>query len=154
MTGVLIATHYNIGKAILETADMVIGPQEQAEAIGIYGDMDPCFFGEEILDRIENMMTGGCDEVLILLDLFGGTPCNETVKLLREHKLQVLTGLNLPMVLSVLLADRHVVTAAGLLEIGEKSGRKGIINVTGRIALMSGSDDCNGDPCRTHAGDR
>ena len=38
--------------------------------------------------------------------------------------LQVLTGLNLPMVLSVLLADRHVVTAAGLLEIGEKSGRK------------------------------
>ena len=49
MTGVLIATHYNIGKAILETADMVIGPQEQAEAIGIYGDMDPCFFGEEIL---------------------------------------------------------------------------------------------------------
>ena len=43
MTGVLIATHYNIGKAILETADMVIGPQEQAEAIGIYGDMDPAF---------------------------------------------------------------------------------------------------------------
>ena len=145
MTGVLIATHYNIGKAILETADMVIGPQEQAEAIGIYGDMDPCFFGEEILNRIESMMAGGCDEVLVLLDLFGGTPCNETVKLLREHKLQVL---------SVLLADRHVVTAAGLLEIGEKSGRKGIINVTGRIALMSGSDDCHGDPCRTHTGDR
>ena len=137
MTGVLIATHYNIGTAILETADMVIGPQEQAEAIGIYGDM------EEILNRIESMMAAGCDEVLVLLDLFGGTPCNETVKLLREHKLQVLTGLNLPMVLSVLLADRHVVTAAGLLEIGEKSGRKGIINVTGRISLMSGSDECH-----------
>ena len=71
MTGVLIATHYNIGKAILETADMVIGPQEQAEAIGINGDMDPCFFGEEILNRIESMMAGGCDEVLVLLDLFG-----------------------------------------------------------------------------------
>lgn len=154
MTGVLIATHYNIGKAILETADMVIGQQEQAEAIGIYGEMDPCTFGEEILKKIENMLAGGCDEVLVLLDLFGGTPCNEVVKLLRKHKLQILTGLNLPMILEILLADRHVTTAAGLLEIGEKSGRKGIINVTGRIAEMSGSDNCHGGPCAANAGDR
>lgn len=133
MTGILLATHYDLGTALLKTAEMVAGPQEQVAALGIYGDMEPSCFGEEILKKVEEMKGGGCDQVLILLDLFGGTPCNEAMKLLKGPRLQVLTGLNLPMLLEVMMARRSHLTAEELLEMGKKSGREGILDVKEKL---------------------
>jgi PTS system mannose-specific IIA component len=97
MIGLVIATHSNLAKELIAAAEMVIGPLENVRAV--------CIGREDSLEEIRSALTRAIDEighdqgVAIMTDMFGGTPSNISLSFLEPGKLEVLTGVNLPMVI-------------------------------------------------------
>lgn len=123
MIGLLVITHYNVGKELLSAAELIVGRIEAAEAIAITDITN----NEEILEMISNKVQT-LDKgkgVLILTDMFGGTPSNLSLPFLNEEKIQVLTGVNLPMIIAV-VQERDNLSLTELGEKGEEAGKRSI----------------------------
>ena len=100
MVGVIVVTHGQFGKHLLEAAQTILGPQEQCAHIAIEGAVDMAGLLAELKGTVKKMETGS--GVIILTDMFGGTPSNISLSLLQPGKVDVLTGANLPMLLRIL----------------------------------------------------
>jgi len=108
---------------------MIMGKIESAEAVGIKPD-DP-------VDVIRDTITGaikkvGCDGVIIMTDMFGGTPSNMSLSFLQENHVEVITGVNLPMMIKF-VADRSKFCIAELAEKLMQCGRESIIVAGGYL---------------------
>ncbi|MBQ1610135.1 MAG: PTS sugar transporter, partial [Elusimicrobia bacterium] len=77
----------------------------------------------EILKKVNNELG-----TLILTDMLGGTPCNASVLLTKSFNIEVLTGVNLPMILSAVFASKTVNTAKELADKVLADGKKSIVN--------------------------
>ncbi len=122
--GLLIITHGDIGRSLLDTAVVVMGCCPlQVETLGVPMASDP----DQQLDRAQNYLQQleQGDGVLILTDLYGSTPSNIACKLC-NHKVTVVTGLNLPMLIRVL--NYPNLTLAELAERAVHGGREGVIS--------------------------
>jgi len=122
---VLIISHHAIGNAIVSAATTTFGEQLPlpTSAVEIPPDCDPDKTTPKLIKMVEKVDQG--DGVLILTDLYGSTPCNIAYEILKDHKVEVVTGLNLPMLLRVLNYPE-----LSLVELGEKAqsgGHEGII---------------------------
>lgn len=97
MIGVVIVAHGNLAEELLATAEMIAGPMPKTKAIGVHprDTMDKIRAAIESALRDVNEGHG----VLLLTDMFGGTPCNVSLTFLEEGKIEVLSGVNLPMLL-------------------------------------------------------
>jgi PTS system mannose-specific IIA component len=98
MIGIVVASHSNMGQALVSAAEMILGPQTHIETVTINR--------EDGVDAIRNRFAQAIalakdvdGRVLILTDLFGGTPSNIGFSFLEPGKVEVLTGVNLPMLL-------------------------------------------------------
>ncbi|NCD25432.1 MAG: PTS sugar transporter subunit IIA [Deltaproteobacteria bacterium] len=100
MVGVIVVTHGEFGKYLLEAAQTILGPQENCAYLAIEGVMDMNGLLSELKTTVSRLDTG--NGVIILTDMFGGTPSNISLSLLQPNKVDVLTGVNLPMMLRVL----------------------------------------------------
>ncbi|MFB3883914.1 MAG: PTS sugar transporter subunit IIA [Thermodesulfobacteriota bacterium] len=104
MVGVVVVTHCQLGKELISAAELVVGEElKQFQSVSI----DPKEGSEEIREKIISAIRK-VDEgkgVLILTDMYGGTPSNISLSLLEEKKIEVITGVNLPMLLK--LATYH-----------------------------------------------
>ncbi len=97
MIGVVICTHGPLAEALLDTVNMIVGEFPQAATVSVRrGDAV-----EAVLDRLRVAITqvDSGEGVLILCDMFGGTPSNLSLSLL--ERAEVLTGVNLPMLLKL-----------------------------------------------------
>ena len=137
MTGILIATHHNLAEAFCETVEMIAGKHDFVESVGLRAGQDPEAFGQLIADKVEQFHQRGHEEVVVMLDLFGGTPCNQTIRLLRTYSLQVVVGVNLPMILQAVLSNREDVTAQQLIAMAVENGRSGIFDAGARIQSLT-----------------
>jgi mannose PTS system EIIA component len=122
MIGLLVVTHAGVAEELLAAAEMIVGKLELAEAIGI----DPSASGATVMASIKEAVArvseGGA---IILTDMFGGTPSNMSLSFLEEGRVEVVTGVNLPMMIRF-TQDR---TRCGVHELALKlqdSGREGI----------------------------
>jgi len=98
MVGLIVATHGNMGAELLLSAEMIIGPVRNARAVAITHENSM----EDIRDAISAAVTAvGVDGhgVVIATDMFGGTPANVSMTFLKPQAVEVLTGVNLPMLL-------------------------------------------------------
>ena len=98
MVGLIVATHGNMGAELLLSAEMIIGPVRNARAVGITHEHSM----EDIRDAISAAIAAvGVDGhgVVIATDMFGGTPANVRMTFLKPQAVEVLTGVNLPMLL-------------------------------------------------------
>ncbi len=98
MIGLVVATHGNLGSELLMSAQMIIGPVVNAKAVSITHDSSM----ETIRDAIaEAVAEVGKDDhgVIIVTDMFGGTPANVSMTFLEPQSVEVMTGINLPMIL-------------------------------------------------------
>ncbi len=98
MTGLVIATHGNLAEEFLLACETIIGTLSSAYAVCIRRD-DAV---EEIRDRLQAAVASAGrdgDGVLVMTDMFGGTPANLSLAFLDPGKVEVLTGVNLPMVI-------------------------------------------------------
>lgn len=129
MAGIIIAAHGNMAKAMLESAELIVGKQEKVETLGLnHGDsIDE--FSRRLEEGIEKYKGEG---VLILLDFYGGTPFNTSAvvinKFAKECELECLTGVNLPMLLELFL-NRDTMKLKDLKNLCTQVGMSGIKDV-------------------------
>lgn len=99
MIGVVIVTHGGLATEFVKVAELIIGPQEQLVAVAL----DPAESMESMKKRIGDAIAGAetGTGVLILTDMFGGTPSNLSLPFHKEGKVEVVMGLNLPMLLKI-----------------------------------------------------
>lgn len=99
MAGVLIIAHCNLAQELLKAAELIVGKMERTEALSI----DPKDEVERIRKQIQSALKRVDDGtgVLILTDMFGGTPSNISLSFLKDEKVEVLTGANLPMLIKL-----------------------------------------------------
>ncbi|MCP4681011.1 MAG: PTS sugar transporter subunit IIA [Desulfobacterales bacterium] len=123
MIGLLIISHCDVGKELLNAAELILGRVEAADTVSITQTSENEDVLATISEKIKNLDQG--QGVLVLTDMFGGTPSNLSLSFLAEGKVEVLSGANLPMVVAV-SEGRDSLT---LNELGEKAlnaGRKSI----------------------------
>ena len=118
----LIVSHGHLGRELLDAASRIDGPIEGLESICLDWDLPVAEAHrkiEEALDRIpEN------EEVIIFTDMFGGTPSNLSISFLQRGRIEIVTGVNLPMVVKFGSLDRKSGDAAEMAkQICEKGAR-------------------------------
>jgi PTS system mannose-specific IIA component len=99
MIGVLITTHGNLGSELLRVAEMIKGNLKGVGCVSVDQTKGVEDIKKEISTAIKKLDQG--QGVLVLTDLFGGTPSNISLSFLKEGKLEVVTGVNLPMLLKI-----------------------------------------------------
>ena len=97
MVGVAIATHGRLAEELIRTAEGVVGPLERVRSVGVDAS------NPEVRGQIHAVIRELDDGpgVLLLTDLLGGSPTNLCLSFLAEHRVEVVTGVNLPMVLKL-----------------------------------------------------
>lgn len=99
MIGVLITTHGNLGSELIKAAELIRGSLKGVMHVSIDQTKGVEEIKREISSSIKKIDQG--KGVLILTDLFGGTPSNISLSFLKEGKVEVITGVNLPMLLKL-----------------------------------------------------
>ena len=99
MIGVIITTHGNLGSELIKAAELIKGKLEGVSYISVDQINGMEDIKKQISSSIKKLEQG--QGVLILTDLFGGTPSNISLSFLKEGKLEVVTGVNLPMMLKL-----------------------------------------------------
>ncbi|MFO7811338.1 MAG: PTS sugar transporter [Pelovirga sp.] len=98
MIGILVVTHSRMAAELCRATEMILGPQDAMATVNIEPDTAVDSARDQVLEAFRLVGRDG-DGVLILTDLFGGTPTNISVELLQENKVEILTGVNLPMLI-------------------------------------------------------
>ena len=99
MIGMVLVTHGALAEEFRAALEHVVGAQESLATICIGPDDDMEKRREDIVDAIVNVDTG--DGVALLTDMFGGTPSNLAISLLEKDKVEVVAGINLPMLIKL-----------------------------------------------------
>ena len=97
MIGLVLVTHGRLAAEFITAMEHVVGPQEAIEAVCIDADDDMEARRKDIAEAIRKVDQG--KGVIILTDLFGGTPSNLAISLLDEGRVEVIAGINLPMLI-------------------------------------------------------
>lgn len=124
MTGILVVTHGNLASTLIETLDFIMG-KEQDRVLPISIDIkeDPDNLRKKIKQGIVNVSSD--KGVLIFTDMFGGTPSNLAYSFLDEGKIEVISGVNLPLLLKAVTARKKSTDletlASTLVEHGKRS---------------------------------
>lgn len=105
MVGVLILTHGGLARELLAAARTISGGLEDLEALALDWVDSIDEVERKVGDALGRLDTG--DGVLVLTDVFGGTPSNVAMRLKETHKLEAVSGVNLPMVLRLGCLHAH-----------------------------------------------
>ena len=126
MTGILIATHGNFAPGVLQSASMIFGEQPDVAAVSLLPSEGP----EDIRRKMEEAVKtfSAPEQVLILVDLWGGTPFNQANGMISGHEgtWAIVAGLNLPLLIEAFASRDVVDTAQGLAAEIAASGTDGI----------------------------
>lgn len=122
MIGLVLAAHAGLAAELLRAAEMIVGPLDKAAAVALNGT--------DTADGIRDAMASAIQEVggkgvIVMTDMFGGTPSNMSLSFLKEGEVEVLTGMNLPMVIKF-ASDRKRLAVAELATQLKECGRESI----------------------------
>jgi mannose/fructose/sorbose-specific phosphotransferase system IIA component len=137
--GVLIVGHGDLGQALVSSALMIVGEQDNVAAVSLkpQDNLETCQCALKIgIERLN-----GSQGVIVLADLFGGTPCNAAALGQRERSYPIVAGVNLPMLLEVLLSRDQVTSVDELTSIALEAGSKSIIDVGALLRARSTPSD-------------
>jgi PTS system mannose-specific IIA component len=123
MIGILIVTHCELGREFLNAAEFIVGKLEAVETVQITEATESEKTRREIETKLSALDDG--HGVLILSDMFGGTPSNISLSFLKEGSVEVLTGVNLPMIIAI-AQNRSQFTLEELALKAREAGRVSI----------------------------
>jgi PTS system mannose-specific IIA component len=123
MVGLVVATHGKLAEELLRTAEGIVGGLEQCEAVSVGAGSSMEDARARLGEAVHRVDRG--DGVLVLTDMFGGTPANLALTFLDE-KLEVITGVNLPMILKLVGARTDGLPLAAAAELVTSHGQKNI----------------------------
>ena len=121
MIGMVLVTHGRLANEFLAALEHVVGPQANAVAISIGPDDDMEVRRQDILNAVARVNDG--DGVVVLTDMFGGTPSNLAISLMKPDRIEVIAGINLPMLVK-LASVRDSRPLQQAVEEAEEAGRK------------------------------
>ena len=104
MIGLVLVTHGKLGDEFIRAMVHVVGPQEQVAAVCIEPEDDIEKCREEILVKVKEVDSG--KGVIVLTDMFGGTPSNLALSITEDTGIEALAGINLPMLIKLASARR------------------------------------------------
>ncbi|MBI2188303.1 MAG: PTS sugar transporter subunit IIA [Acidobacteria bacterium] len=139
MIGIVVVTHGQLATELLNAAEMIVGDLPRFAAVSIGWHQDAAEAREEIAQAIARVQEG--DGVLVLTDMFGGTPSNLAMSFLGGDRVEVVTGVNLPMLIKLAGLDAR----SGLLQAARE------IREHGRNAIWVASDLLRGEKDATSA---
>lgn len=122
MIGLLLVAHAGVANELLAAAEMIVGKLELAEAVGIAPNASAVTVMASIKEAVARVSGDGA---IIMTDMFGGTPSNMSISFLEEGRVEVLTGVNLPMLIRF-TQDRSRLGVGDLALKLKESGREGI----------------------------
>jgi len=125
MIGIVIVSHERISKELLVALEHIVGKQEKIESISIFPGDNVEKRRKEILNATKRVNSG--KGVVILTDMFGGTPSNLAISLMEDRHIEVIAGVNLPLLIKM-ASLRKDCDLKELVKISQESGRK-YINV-------------------------
>jgi PTS system mannose-specific IIA component len=134
MIGIVLVTQGNLAREFIAALDQIVGPQQCVSAVCIGADDDMEKRRSEILESAKASDTG--DGVIVLTDMFGGTPSNLAISIMEQAGVEVLAGVNLPMLVKLAsLRGRPIAEAASM---AQEAGRK-YITVASRFLAKEAS---------------
>lgn len=129
MIGMVLVTHGRLAAEFIAALEHVVGAQSNVAAVCIGPDDDMEQRRQDILGSVADVDDG--DGVVVLTDMFGGTPSNLAISIMKEAKVEVIAGINLPMLIKLAgLRESHSIDDA--VAQAQESGRK-YINVASSL---------------------
>jgi PTS system mannose-specific IIA component len=135
MIGMVLVTHGKIGEEMLNALHQIVGPQPQAKAISVDSDDDMDACRNAVLMAIKDVNSG--EGVVLLTDMFGGTPSNLALSVMPKTNAVVLAGVNLPTLIK-LVSLRGNTPLLDAVREAELAGRKYIQLVTETLTQQGG----------------
>ena len=129
MIGMVLVTHGRLALEFRAALEHVVGPQSQIETITIGPDDDMDQRRRDIVDAVGRVDTG--DGVVVLTDMFGGTPSNLALSVMNGGKTEVVAGINLPMLIKLASCRQDCDLDQAVVQ-AQDAGRK-YINVASRV---------------------
>ena len=129
MIGMILVSHGHLAEEMKAVLEHIVGKQAAVETVGIFSDDDMEQRRAEIQEKIKQVDSG--DGVIILTDMFGGTPSNLAISVMEQANIEVIAGVNLPMLIKL----AQLRTSLPLKEASEgaqEAGRK-YINVASAL---------------------
>ncbi len=123
MTGLVLVTHAGLASALKASAEMIVGSIESCATVEVAPDEQADGIMSRVIAAVESVSADGA---IIMTDLFGGTPSNMAMSFLKEGRVEVVTGVNLPMMMEFCSKRARLSLADMALEL-QRCGREGII---------------------------
>lgn len=122
MKGVILTSHGKLAEGLLDTLTLFNGQQEQLEALCLLPGDDIAGFVSRIKESVDRNNSG--EGVIIFCDLLFGSPCNCSSRLLMDEELKdkvdVITGMNLPMVMEYLACRENGMSSEDIINVGKE----------------------------------
>ncbi|MSO92382.1 MAG: PTS sugar transporter subunit IIA [Rhodospirillales bacterium] len=134
MIGLVLVTHGRLGEEFIGALEHVVGPQRNIAAVCIGPNDDMEQRRREILENAKKLDEG--EGVVLLTDMFGGTPSNLAISILEKANVEIIAGVNLPMLIK-LASVRKTESLAAAVASAQDAGRK-YINVASQLLNRNG----------------
>lgn len=124
MVGIIAISHGSYAEALINSVQMIYGKQENIRTICLERDKSIESLREKIDRTIKEL---NVEEILILVDLLGGTPYNAACLFMEQKNINVITGMNMPMILEIIpymMQDLDKIS-----NLAENFGKNGVINI-------------------------
>jgi PTS system mannose-specific IIA component len=128
MIGIVVAAHGRLAQELVETSAGIVGPLAQVAACSVPPSASPEELRQKLQETIATVDTG--DGVLVLADLFGGSPCTQSVALCEKKNLEVITGFNLPMLIKASTLRTEGPSVSALAEALVQYGQRNITHAS------------------------
>lgn len=139
MIGVVVATHGSLASGIGSALALLTGKPEKFEIAELHPGMGPDDYIESLRNAIDSVDDG--DGVLVLLDIFGGTPSNVTCRLLAEKNIYAVAGVSLPMAIDAVFGRQEESILQALGERVATTGSDSIVDVNKKLAAAAEQED-------------
>ena len=133
MIGLVLVTHGRLAVEFVSALEHVVGPQRNVAAVCIGPEDDMEVRRKEILDAVARVDDGG--GVVVLTDMFGGTPSNLAISIIDKARIEVIAGMNLPMLIK-LASVRNTEKLEDAVISAREAGRK---YINGASQLLAGA---------------
>jgi mannose PTS system EIIA component len=144
MIGMVLVTHGELGETLRAAMEHVVGPQKQVSSLSIGAEDQIPICRRALQAEIDKVDTG--DGVILLTDMFGSTPSNLAIAAMERGGVEVIAGVNLPMLVK-LAKIRSQRTLAECTDIGETAGRKYIAAASHLpLSCLGGAACCDSAP--------
>ena len=125
MIGLILVSHGDLARSLLETACEIVGPIQPAETLAVSRHETVADVRTRIQNALEMVDQG--DGVLILADMFGGTAANVALQLVGQCRIEIVTGMNLPMLLKLSSVQETATDVTSLAQLLKFYGQKHVL---------------------------